>query len=64
MAMDFDHRDDEVKHTEVARLKTASLRRLVDEILKCEVVCANCHRVRTQARKQSGTRPGTRIGRR
>lgn len=49
-AMDFDHLGD--KETEVGRLvqQPVSLKRLQEEIAKCEVVCANCHRVRTYER--------------
>lgn len=46
-ALDFDHvGDDKTDH--VGRLRSrASWIRLVAEIDKCEVVCANCHRIRT-----------------
>jgi hypothetical protein len=44
--MDFDHRGG--KEAEIATLVNAlSLRRLVAEMAKCDVVCANCHRIRT-----------------
>lgn len=47
-AMDFDHRDGEEKIIEVSSLsKRGSKKRLMDEIAKCDVVCACCHRVRT-----------------
>jgi recombinational DNA repair protein (RecF pathway) len=46
--MDFDHRPGEKKVAEIARLvPTKSIRRIVEEIAKCDVVCANCHRKRT-----------------
>jgi len=50
VALDFDHLPGAVKLYRVASM--AGLRRaLVDaEIAKCEVVCANCHRVRTATR--------------
>jgi hypothetical protein len=52
--MDFDHRDDEVKLFEIADdLATrvvSTYAKLDAEIAKCDVVCANCHRIRTQAR--------------
>lgn len=50
-AMDFDHvRGVKVKH--VGWLGDGSLARLMAEIEKCELVCANCHRVRTAARRR------------
>lgn len=50
--MDFDHREGEIKTTEVTRLiSTHSIRRVQEEIAKCDVVCSNCHRVRTFKRR-------------
>jgi len=51
VAMDFDHVSGE-KIMSVARLarQAPSWVRLFAEILKCEIVCANCHRVRTNDR--------------
>ena len=50
--MDFDH----VRGTKVtilAKLRSgrASLSKIEAEIAKCEVVCANCHRIRTYLRR-------------
>lgn len=43
--MDFHHIDPETKVTEVAQLvKNCSFKRLVNEINKCVLICANCHR--------------------
>jgi hypothetical protein len=50
-ALDFDHRDPAQKASMVSRIKTLSLESLMAEIAKCDVVCANCHRVRTHARR-------------
>jgi hypothetical protein len=36
-----------------AMRKSMSLRRVMAEIAKCELVCANCHRIRTYLRAQS-----------
>ena len=50
--MDFDHRPDEVKLfniAEYARLKP-SMAQLEAEIAKCDVICSNCHRIRTYER--------------
>ncbi len=52
-AMDFDHLGD--KTLEISRLIVdAGTETLLAEIAKCEVVCANCHRIRTQARLRRG----------
>lgn len=46
--MDFDHRDPSLKVSPVARLITSgSWTKLLTEIDKCDIVCANCHRART-----------------
>ncbi len=46
--MDFDHRDPAQKVGHVGRMKfTASPEELEAEIAKCDLVCANCHRIRT-----------------
>jgi len=51
--MDFDHLPGTKKKDAVARLArdTTSLETLKKEIAKCEVVCACCHRLRTQRRQ-------------
>lgn len=51
-ALDFDHVRG-VKSDHVSKLRHMGWQRLFDEIDKCEVVCANCHRVRTAERKRS-----------
>ncbi len=45
--MDFDHRDPKSKMGLVSRLVRWSWKKLEEEALKCDVVCANCHRIRT-----------------
>ena|SRR5258708_29140216 len=49
--MDFDHLGKK-KFTisKAVRKASISLALLIEEIGKCEVVCANCHRARTQKR--------------
>jgi hypothetical protein len=47
-ALDFDHVNGD-KVCDVS--KCTSEMQLLAEIAKCEVVCANCHRVRTAARR-------------
>jgi hypothetical protein len=48
--MDFDHLRD--KRKGVSRIKTWAWKRIQEEIDKCELVCANCHRLRTWSRSQ------------
>jgi hypothetical protein len=47
--LDFDHRDGVDKRADVARMVGASMSwpRIEQEIAKCDVRCANCHRKRT-----------------
>jgi hypothetical protein len=46
--MDFDHRDPTTKRHLVSLLaRHGSWKRLQEEIVKCDLVCANCHRIRT-----------------
>lgn len=46
--MDFDHRDPRRKLHSVANLaKLGSEEKLLSEVEGCDVVCANCHRIRT-----------------
>lgn len=46
--MDFDHLDRSTKEFDVARmLNCGSLEKVKAEVAKCEVVCSNCHRIRT-----------------
>jgi hypothetical protein len=56
-ALDFDHIGTD-KTGDVGRLAHSRIAwpRLLAEIAKCEVVCANCHRIRTYERERH-TRP-------
>ncbi len=54
-AMDFDHRPDEVKEFKISDEGTnlsspENIIKVLGEIAKCDIVCSNCHRVRTQNR--------------
>ena len=50
--MQFDHRPGEEKKFTIGRVKgSRSLENVASEILKCDVVCANCHCERTHRRK-------------
>jgi len=51
-ALDFDHPPGVEKETEVSKLYRfkAPIEKIIAEMEKCEVVCANCHRIRTVER--------------
>jgi len=52
--MDFDHREGETKLFNIADRGSRSWMSVADlenEIAKCDVVCANCHRERTHQRR-------------
>lgn len=52
-ALDFDHLPGTTKRFCVSQVNGRSWKQIMSEIAKCEVVCANCHRIRTaQRRKQ------------
>jgi hypothetical protein len=53
-ALDFDHLPGTKKQCDIAVMTSYGERRLMEEIAKCEVVCANCHRIRTADRGQNG----------
>ena len=53
MVLDFDHLPKYEKRFSIARAISASTRSwdsIFLEIKKCEIVCANCHRIRTSTR--------------
>ncbi len=49
LVLEFDHKIRSEKYVEVSRLikNRGSLKKLIKEISKCEVRCANCHRRKT-----------------
>lgn len=50
-ALEFDHRDSSIKKFGIAVSSSCSWALILEEIAKCDVVCANCHRVRTVNRR-------------
>jgi hypothetical protein len=54
--LEFHHLDPALKDVEVSRLieESTSLRRLKDEMAKCVVLCANCHRIRHWNERHGG----------
>ena len=56
---DFDHRDPKQKLFAISEyLHTYTIDRLLHEMDKCDLICANCHRVRTNAQQKSGVLTG------
>lgn len=51
-ALDFDHLDSKKFGISAARHSLKPMAEIKKEIEKCEVVCANCHRVRTANRRK------------
>ena len=46
--MEFNHRDPLQKTFNISTMaQRGSLKKMIEEIAKCDVVCANCHRLRT-----------------
>lgn len=55
-AMDFDHRPGERKIQNIGIMVTNSLyavEDIMEEIAKCDIVCSNCHRLRTFMRRKA-----------
>ncbi len=53
-ALQFDHLSEFKKRADVSSMKNWSLDVLWAEIAKCQVVCANCHAIETEKRRQEG----------
>jgi hypothetical protein len=52
--MEFDHRDATQKSGFVSRMAgNVTIRRLLEEIAKCDIVCTNCHRDRSFMRRSA-----------
>jgi 5-methylcytosine-specific restriction endonuclease McrA len=59
-ALDFDHINPASKIKSIGRLMngTASIELLMTEIEKCQVLCANCHRIKTLENNDYKSRRG------
>jgi hypothetical protein len=55
LVLEFDHKDRKTKRIEVSRVinQGLSLLKLKEEISKCDVRCANCHRKKTAKESES-----------
>jgi len=49
--MQFDHRDQTTKSYDVTRMLMRGRPVILAEVAKCDIVCTNCHRVRTYERR-------------
>ena len=49
-ALEFHHRLGEIKKANVTNLLTNSLDKLLEEVVKCDVICANCHAIEHSTR--------------
>lgn len=54
--MDFDHRPGEGKIMAVGRMTGLARSRIEAEVAKTDLVCSNCHRIRTKARTKENPR--------
>lgn len=48
--LEFDHLGNKI--TGISQMRGYSLSKIKEEIAKCEVVCANCHNIRTSERRK------------
>lgn len=52
--MDWDHRDPKDKVMTIADMKNCTAwDKVLAEIAKCDLVCSNCHRIRTHRRREA-----------
>lgn len=59
VALEFDHRFNDGKpfsgkQRSIASMMYSSLDKIFEEIEQCDVVCANCHSIRTFSRRKHG----------
>lgn len=55
--MDFDHREPGTKRFNVSQMAGQDEATIRAEVAKCDLVCSNCHRLRTSARPKAWARP-------
>jgi hypothetical protein len=54
ICMDFDHIEEKSFDIAYAVVTSRRWSDILEEVEKCELVCANCHRIRTQQRQKKG----------
>lgn len=47
LKMQFDHKSEYEKHSNITNLLNGNLDKLKAEVKKCRVLCANCHQIKT-----------------
>jgi hypothetical protein len=52
--LDFDHRPDETKLLNISQNLGRAWNLILAEVAKCDVRCANCHRIITEERRAGG----------
>lgn len=57
--MEYDHREDKIDTVSRMVRNGSGIRRIKEEILKCDLVCSNCHRIRTHERTPNYIYPGS-----
>ena len=55
-ALQWDHRDPELKIFTPHRMASYSIKRIFEEARKCDIRCANCHAIRTVEEKHYALR--------
>ena len=53
--MDFDHLQDKTMNVSDMRRRGFAKQTILTEVAKCELVCANCHRLRTYQQSKAGS---------
>lgn len=48
--MDFDHKPEFEKVARLGSMSSWQIDKVMAELAKCDLVCANCHRIRTEVR--------------
>ena len=48
VALHFDHIDTSTKIQEISNMKKGDLKKLIAEVRKCRVLCANCHAIHSK----------------
>lgn len=63
LVLEFDHRDKKVKVGDISSIirNSGSLEKLIEEISKCDIRCANCHRRKTARENASWKMTYTRL---